>query len=265
MAILEFLSAIKGKNIKITSDNTTVVYYLNKMGGTRSKPLCDLTIKIWKILLNNSINCWSTHISGVENNVADFLSRHSHNHEFALKMDTFQHLTSLINFRLEIDMFASKNNKKLRNYVSLFDDPLASNIDAFSFSWPSFIYVFPPIPLIDKALLKTYRDNVDYCLFITPAWNTLPVIPLLIKSLISRPILIPFTHLIGRLPCRHPFYLMAWPISGSNVKNKGFQINSQNPCSRVLPQEHLKHMKGSGTDLLNGLMRKEIFPICLSI
>lgn len=265
LAILEFLPSLRGKKISIRSDNTSVIFYLNKMGGTRSKKLCVLTLDIWKILISNSIDCFASHIAGIDNGIADFFSRFSHHHEYYLNMDTFIEITKLIPFLLKIDLFASKNNRKLQSYVTLFDDANAFQIDAFSFDWPSNIYVFPPTPLISKALLKIFRDNVDSCLFITPAWNTLPMIPLLKKSLISEPIFIPNSHLLGCLPTRHPFHLVAWPISSSFARTEVFQTRLLTHSSRVSVQVLSSLIQGSGLDLLNGLMLEKIVPICLPI
>ena len=171
-------------------------------------------------------------------------------------MYTFNQITKLIPFYLKLDLFASKQNKKLPSYVSLFDD---------KFKWPSNIYAFPPIPLISKALLKVFRDNVDLCLFLTPAWNTLPMITLLENSLIANPILIPHSRILGPLPTRHPFYLMAWPISSTFARTEAFQRRLQRPSSRVSAKALLSHIQGSGLDLLNGLEKKNILPNCLPI
>ena len=61
----------------------------------------------------------------------------------------------------------------------LFNDEDSFAINAFSFDWVYNIYVFPPNPLIPKALIKTLRDNVEFCLFITPAWPSLTMVPML--------------------------------------------------------------------------------------
>ena len=258
LAIRKFLPSLKNKNVHIRSDNSTAIFYLNRLGGTKSKSLCLLALQIWDLLIKNSINIFASHIAGWEKNVADFFSRYSHNHEYLLKLDTFNHIKSILPFMLNIDLFASNKNKKLDKYVSLFDDPCAFKIDAFSFTWLDNVYCFPPIPLISKALLKVFRDDVESCFFVTPAWNTLPLIPLLEKSLIFNPILIPYTHVLGCMPTRHPFYLMGWPISNSCARKKEFQVKLQMLSSKVLAQVPSIHIEGSGRDLVLGLLRKKI-------
>ncbi|XP_071506293.1 uncharacterized protein [Diadema antillarum] len=49
-ALFAFKDRVRRKTVLIKSDNLTVVSYINKQGGTRSKPLCNLTLDIldWK-------------------------------------------------------------------------------------------------------------------------------------------------------------------------------------------------------------------------
>ena len=265
LTIIHFLPILKGKCISFRCDNTPAVYYFNKIGGTRSPKLCLLAIEIWKIFESNSMNCSASHISGIDNNVADFFSRHSHNHEYSLSQYAFNSLSSLIPFHLDIDIFASKDNKKLPSYVSLFNDSESLCIDAFSLIWPSNIYVFPPIPLISKALLKIQRDEVEFCIFITPAWHHLPILPLLKKFLIFNPIFIKSTHLLGYLPTRHPFHLMAWPISASFARMRELHPKFPMLSSRALALQPSSHIPGCGQTLLDGLVRENILPLCLPI
>lgn len=52
-------------------------------------------------------------------------------------------------FYPDIDLFASRLNRQLENYISWFPDPQAIKSDAFSINWSEFIpYIFPPFSLI---------------------------------------------------------------------------------------------------------------------
>ena len=175
----------------------------------------------------------------------------------------FAKLCEILPFELEIDVFASKQNAKLPNYVSLIDDDDASYSNAFSFKWNSSIYMFPPIPLIPKVMMKFLRDNVEFGILVTPAWHSLSIIPLLEKSLVCSPIFIHSNHLIGYLPTRHPFHLMAWPISSNFADLKVFLKMSRKLSLKALTEQHLNHIRGSGNILLNGLIVKNLDPIFL--
>ena len=260
LAIQHFLPIIRNKNVHIFSDNSTCVFYLNKMGGTHSKQLCFLALKIWYIFLENEISCKAHHI---KNSVADFLSRNSHFHEYGLSSSAFLSLQNILPFSLTIDLFASNKNNKLDCYASLLEDDHASFINAFSQTWVSGSYMFPPIPLIPKVVIKFLRDQVDFGVLITPAWHSISILPLIEKHLISVPIFIDSDHLIGCLPCRHPFHMMAWPISSNIVKKKGCLQLSQMHSSKALMNRHLKLIKGPGNPLLAGLIAKNLHPIFL--
>lgn len=265
LALMEFLPVIKSKSILIHSDNLTTVYYINKIGGTHSIKLCLLALDIWNFIIASSISCKAIHIAGIRNNAADYLSRHSHLHEYSLSPKAFREIADLIPFRVDLDLFATSSNNKLSKFVSLFNDPKASKIDAFSFAWPSNVYAFPPIPLIPRVISKLIRDEVKFCLLITPAWGNLSILPVLKNLLISNPIFINCNHLLGSRPTRHPFHLMAWPISSPCANKKGCLWVSMRHSSRVLAQKPSLHILGTGRDLWNGLERENLNPIYLQI
>ena len=69
------LQFIKNSTVLISTDNTTVVAYLNCQGGTHSPDLC---MEVWKTLIwchQNQINLLIKHIPGKFNVLADLLSR----------------------------------------------------------------------------------------------------------------------------------------------------------------------------------------------
>ena len=75
MALREALHTIKNSTVLVSTDNTTVVAYLRKQGGTRSPDLC---LKVWEILnwcFQNKIQLLVKHVQGKFNTLADRLSR----------------------------------------------------------------------------------------------------------------------------------------------------------------------------------------------
>ena len=265
LASKDFLENIKGKSILIFSDNTSTVYYLNNLGGTHSFELNSLAMEIWNLFRDYNVSCKAQHIAGKSNSHADFLSRFSHIHEYEISKEAFSEISSLLPFDVEIDMFASSNNKKLECFVSLspLDDPYL--VDAFSFSWPSNIYLFPPIPLISKVVHKIMNDGVSNSLLITPAWPSLPTLPIITKCLIAKPIFIPSFHLSGRLPTRHAFSLMAWPISAASAQKTSYQKSLRKHCSPALLSPPSNLTLGTGSVLLSGLLKEGIEVIFLSL
>ncbi|CAB4023700.1 Hypothetical predicted protein, partial [Paramuricea clavata] len=54
-------------HIHLQLDNTTAVAYLNKMGGTQSRPLNQLAVEIWQWCIERNIWISATHIAGKVN------------------------------------------------------------------------------------------------------------------------------------------------------------------------------------------------------
>ena len=73
LTIRHFLQHLKGHTALICSDNTSVVQYLNKEGGTWSPKLCYLTWDIWHLARANNILLKSAHVAGIQNALADNL------------------------------------------------------------------------------------------------------------------------------------------------------------------------------------------------
>ena len=152
---------------------------------------------------------------------------------------TFSDISSLLNFTPTIDLFASKFSCKLPCYLSLVPDPEAICIDASSFSWTNNLYAFPTLPLIYRIVNKLVSDEATNFVLITTAWPSLVCLPLLLSMLISHPIFISSHLLLGEIPTRRPFNLMAWPISTSVGDVKAYQQLAVKPLPPVSPSSTL--------------------------
>ena len=126
------------------------------------------------------------HIAGVSNVLADALSRDRViSTEWALSKETFRAI-SRAHPDMEVDLFATRDNRQLPLFVSPFQDPKAIATDAFRVDWNRWrsVYLYPPTCLILKALdkLRSFRGKA---VMIAPFWPTSPFfMPL--KSLARR-------------------------------------------------------------------------------
>ena len=71
----KFLPHLRGHTVLVRSDNTTVVQYLNRQGGTQSPQLCLLTWDLLQLAIKNNVTVKAAHIIGSLNTLADDLSR----------------------------------------------------------------------------------------------------------------------------------------------------------------------------------------------
>ena len=73
-AFLEFqvlVSSVKGPQICFGIDNCTAMSHINKLRGTRSQTLSNLTIELWNYALNRNLIISAIHIPWKLNVLAD--------------------------------------------------------------------------------------------------------------------------------------------------------------------------------------------------
>ena len=169
-------SFCKNKNlhVKIMTDNTTALAYVKHMGGVRSVECNEQAQLIWAWIEHHESWLTISHIPGVQNVTADYKSRHfSDNVEWSLSPVHFHKLCHVFG-QPDIDLFASRLNRKVETYVSFCPDPFATHIDAFAISWRNtFFYAFPPFSCIPKVINKVIAENATGIL-VVPWWPTQP-------------------------------------------------------------------------------------------
>ena len=253
-------------SILIRSDNTTVVAYINKHGGTTSKVLCDLALELWAFCLHRDLCIFASHISGVSNDRADELSRRSSSeHSYYLLQDSFDTMCDALSFPLTLDCFASRLNNKLSKFISRFMDPSSSLVDAFSFSWSDNVYLFPPVPIIFKVLNKFLTDKVTHGVIICPYWPSQPWFPLLLDLLIDPPLLFPAGSVRDpdkMLPNHCQF--LAWSIGSLPALREEYRETLPNVPSRALSRKPWLGTKGIGENSPIGVIQgKLVTGVCL--
>ena len=171
LALKSFENQLLNQNLLISTDNSSVVAYLNKQGGTHSQEMCAL---IWRIMAwtnARGIQIRAKHIPGNLNVLADSLSRKDKviQTEWALNHRVFNQICHCWHQPM-VDLFATKLNHKLPMYVSPVPDSRAWETDALNISWEGLdAYVFCPVALIPQVIQKmtTYRCRI---IMIAPGW-----------------------------------------------------------------------------------------------
>ena len=99
------------KHLRIKSDNTTAISYVNKQGGTHCMLLNDMAVNIWRICFEWGLHISASHIPGAHNVLADTASREfNDSSEWAIPQQVFNKLVSVFGMP-DIDLFASRLNK----------------------------------------------------------------------------------------------------------------------------------------------------------
>ena len=180
LGLQSLCSDVLNKHIRILSDNTTTVAYINAMGGIRSNKCNEIASEIWAWCSARQ-NVWisAAHIPGSVNVDADKESRNAlESTEWSLNNTIFYSIAKLLG-PYQIDLFASRLNFKVSNYVSWRPDPGEKWTDAFSMHWGSYyFYAFPPFSLIAQCLQTTEEDHALGTM-VVPLWPTQPWFPVL--------------------------------------------------------------------------------------
>ena len=230
----------------ISTDNTTVVSYINKQGGTHTP---NLYVKVWKILhwcLEYDIVIRVRHIPGKFNILADRLSRldRSLKTEWALDQSVANSIFQMLNYP-NVDLFAKRFNYKLPLYVSPVPDNHALATDALSMDWNCrHAYAFPPT-IMTLSVLAKIRQSQCRIVFIAPLWLQRPWYSEVLQLLASAPIrltLFPKLLTQAKGKFQHPnlplLALHAWGLSKNQLEIRSFrkalQTLSQNQDEHLL-------------------------------
>ena len=160
--------------VQLATDNTTALYYVNKQGVTHSPSLLYLAVNLWEWCYSNHIFTIAVHISTDDNFLADDLSRlPTRTHKWSLNNAVFRQLCQWWSTP-SIDLFASAANSKCKQFCSQAGIDNTSLGDAFMIDWSyDFLYLFPPLPLIQRVIIFFRQDRAN-AILIAPYWPRQP-------------------------------------------------------------------------------------------
>ena len=217
-------------HVRLEVDNTTTVSYLNKQGG-RISHLYHLALQTWQFAIERGIWISAAHLPGVLNVEADAASRnaYAYDKEWQLSPEVFRNIQAELGNN-EVDMFASRLNAQLPNYVSWHPDPGAMAIDAFSLDWSLYnSFFFPPFSVVGRTVQKIAADRATGTL-VAPIWPTQAWYSTLLRLTDGTPRILTHPQLL-QLPhkpdLQHPLQklkLAAFRISAKHSTHKGSHL-----------------------------------------
>jgi hypothetical protein len=214
----------------IVTDNSTVVAYIKKQGGTKSRSLWLLTQTLYKFLEEHQIRVLCRHIPGRLNVLADRLSRQGQ--ILPTEWTVHPNILEAVWLRWDkplIDLFATRDNRQLPMYVSPIPDQQAWKVDALSFSWDGlFVYAFPPTAIL-RAVLDKVASSTCVMILIAPFWPKQPWFPALLELVIDHPRALPPWRSLLKQPHSTQFHsnpevysLHAWILSSDPIRRGDF-------------------------------------------
>ena len=261
LALKEFQDLCIGKIVLVATDNTTVVAYINKEGGMRSGPLCAL---LWRILTwcsHRQVTLKARHIPGHLNVIADKLSRlgQTIQTEWSLLPEIFQRICSRWH-RPQIDLFATRFNHKLPQFVSPVPDTLAVAVDALTLPWEDLdAYAFPPTAILGKVVEKLLDSPCRRLILFAPGWPNMPWFWDLVTMSSQVPLSLPnqpnlLTQPFNQIPHRNltNLNLHAWLLEPQQSRNKASLRQWQQELRLLKEDQPDQSMRQSGPFLQSG-------------
>ena len=223
-------------------DNSTVVAYVCKQGGTVSDSLCELTGQLLRWTEAHNVLLEARYLLGQSNVLADLLS--CRNQVLAAEWSLLPQMAKKI-IRTwgspTIDLFATHLNAKLPLYCSLIPDPQAVFEDAFHHPWNHLdVYSFPPFNLVDRVVARVRETPNLSMTLITPLWLEKFWFTDLLLLLTQPPLALPLWDRLLRQPHFHRFHggvhalnLHAWRLSSVSSESQAFRDELRASCPYV--------------------------------
>ena len=152
LALIRSKDQSQNQTVLVATDNSTVVAYINKEGGTHSVEMCALLWKIMTWCHHYQITLRAMHIPGYVNVMVDLLSRSNQvqSTEWSLHLQLFKQVCQKW-FTPKVDLFATHLNHTVPLHVSPVPDQHAWDIDALNISWSGLTtYSYPPMALLHR-------------------------------------------------------------------------------------------------------------------
>ena len=255
LALKEFQDLCVNQIVLVATDNTTVVAYINKEGGMRSGPLCAL---LWRILTwcsQRQVTLKARHIPGRLNVIAGKLSRlgQAIQTEWSLLPEVFQSLCKKWH-QPQIDLFATRYNHKLPQFVSPVPDSLAVAVDALTLPWEDLdAYAFPPTAILGKVVEKLLDTPCRRLILIAPGWPNMPWFWDLVAMSSQVPLSLPqlpnlLTQPFNQIPHRNltNLNLHAWLLEPQQSKNRASLKQWQQELRLLREDQPDQSMRQSG-------------------
>ena len=179
LSLKEFQDLCSNNTVLIATDNshnTIVLAYINKEGVMKSGPLCALLWKILTLCARKQVILQVRHIPGCLNVLADKLSRlgQTIQTEWCLHPDVFIAICNRWH-QPSVDLFATRINNKLPQFVSPVPDPQAWAVDALNLAWEDMDpYAFLPAAILGKVVEKLQDYPCSRMMLIAPGWPNMP-------------------------------------------------------------------------------------------
>ena len=242
LGLQAFQEEVSGHHVTAMCDNSTVVAYVHKQGGTVSRALCLLTSRLLRWTESFDVHLDARYLPGENNVLADVLSRRGQvvGTEWSLHPQVARALLRAWG-NPSIDLFATCLNAKLPLYCLLVPDPQAVFEDAFRHPWDDLdLYAFPPFALVGRVIARVQQSSRVAMTLVAPLWPEKEWFADLLLLLTQPPLALPCWDKLLRQPhCSlfhqgvHALKLHAWRLSSDTTESRAFREELLESSSRL--------------------------------
>ena len=236
-------------------------------GGTHSQLISKLAIQLWQWCLEKNLSLSAVHLPGASN-VADEESRTIQSSaEWHLDQKIFCQIVKALG-ECNADLFATRLNTQLEQFVSWRPDQNAVGTDALQIPWDRYSgYAISPFCLIGRCLRKVREDRAPLML-IAPVWRSQPWYSALLELLVDYPRTLPSGPMLLTDPFGHPHPLMAagqlqlaaWKLSGRDSKQQELQEKLHSSWQPGGAREQISPIKAYGNDGIASVLNNKLIP-----
>ena len=244
-ALQHWAPVLQGHQVMIATDNSTVVSYINKQGGTHSPTLLHLRAELLLWLEAQNIIVRARHIPGCLNMIADHLSRP--NQPISTEWDHLSRLNQPISTEWDtsprdretyLQGLGDTRRRHVCNSVEL--PPSSVHVSNSRAKSPSGgcpvsrlagevnVHV-PPFPLLSKVIQKLRSTQTAEVILIAPWWPSQSWFPHLLRLCVEHPLVFPYRRdLLSQQDQKYvsdgkSYHPHAWRLSCDTIKQQGFQ------------------------------------------
>ena len=274
LALQAFQEVVSGHHVTAMCDNSTVVAYVNKQGGTVSRPLCLLTSRLLRWTESFDVHLEARYLPGESNVLADVLSRRGQvvGTEWSLHPQVARALLRTWG-NPSIDLFTTCLNAKLPLYCSLVPDPQAVFEDAFRHPWDDLdLYAFPPYALVGRVIARVQQSSRVAMTLVAPLWPEKEWFADLLLLLTQPPLVLPCWDRLLRQPhCNlfhqgaHALNLHAWRLSSDTTESRAFREGLLESCQGSSENLPLACTSRDGRSSVVGVVEGAFAPVNASV
>ena len=256
LAMKSFVDVVTNHRVPAMCDNSTVVAYVNKQGGTVSDSLCSLTAQLLRWTESHNVHLEARYLPGQSNVLADLLSCRNQvlGAEWFLHPQVTRKLIRTWGSPL-LDFFATHLNTKLPLYCDLIPDPQATFEDAFRHPWNDLdTYAFPPFHLVKRVVARVRETPNLSMTLVAPLWPEKAWFADLLLLLTQPPLALPLWDRLLPQPQFNLFHggvhalnLHTWRLSSVSSESQGFreELCSRCPAASEFPLYACTNRNGS--------------------